>query len=221
MPRLSAGLLMYRRVNSTIQVLLAHPGGPFFRSKDDGVWSIPKGEPGGDEDLFLTFGVVVGMVLSLWPARGDADLGDSPPSLYVATEGNDAWSGRLAARNADGSDGPFASLKRARDDIRRLKANGGLPAGGVLIEIMGDGGIMLSGGERTTLTPGNMLAENNHIHRYGRWNPILKYGIHVDGVGNRVAHNLIHDAPHKAMSFSGNDHVIELNEMHSVVHNAN
>ena len=54
MPRLSAGLLMYRRVDNAIQVLLAHPGGPLFRSKDEGVWSIPKGEPGGDEDLFLT-----------------------------------------------------------------------------------------------------------------------------------------------------------------------
>jgi len=37
-----------------MQVLLAHPGGPYFRNKDDGHWSIPKGEPGPDEDLLLT-----------------------------------------------------------------------------------------------------------------------------------------------------------------------
>jgi predicted NUDIX family NTP pyrophosphohydrolase len=53
MPRLSAGLLMYR-IMGTIQVLLAHPGGPFFSNKDEGAWSIPKGEPDVDEDLLLT-----------------------------------------------------------------------------------------------------------------------------------------------------------------------
>jgi predicted NUDIX family NTP pyrophosphohydrolase len=41
----SAGLLMYRRgMNGELQVLLAHPGGPFFRNKDDGAWTLPKGE---------------------------------------------------------------------------------------------------------------------------------------------------------------------------------
>ena len=54
MPRLSAGLLMYRIRDGAIQVLLAHPGGPYFAKKDEGDWSIPKGEPGPDEDLLLT-----------------------------------------------------------------------------------------------------------------------------------------------------------------------
>lgn len=40
----SAGLLMYRRAGGELQVLLAHPGGPFWRGKDDGAWTIPKGE---------------------------------------------------------------------------------------------------------------------------------------------------------------------------------
>ena len=53
-PRLSAGLLMYRIKEGAIQVLLAHPGGPFFVKKDDGAWTIPKGEPDGDEDLLVT-----------------------------------------------------------------------------------------------------------------------------------------------------------------------
>ena len=54
MPRLSAGLLMYRIKDGPIQVLLAHPGGPYFVNKDGESWSIPQGEPGPDEDLFLT-----------------------------------------------------------------------------------------------------------------------------------------------------------------------
>jgi len=45
---------MYRIRDEAIQVLLAHPGGPYFVNKDDGHWSIPKGEPGPDEDLFHT-----------------------------------------------------------------------------------------------------------------------------------------------------------------------
>jgi predicted NUDIX family NTP pyrophosphohydrolase len=54
MPRLSAGLLMYRIKDGAIQILLAHPGGPFFVNKDEGEWSIPKGEPNADEDLLVT-----------------------------------------------------------------------------------------------------------------------------------------------------------------------
>lgn len=48
--RVSAGLLMYRTVGCDTQVLLAHPGGPFFKNKDEGAWSIPKGEIEPDED---------------------------------------------------------------------------------------------------------------------------------------------------------------------------
>ncbi|NKL03669.1 NUDIX domain-containing protein [Rhizobium leguminosarum] len=47
----SAGLLIYRRVSSDIEVLLVHPGGPFWARKDEAAWTIPKGlvEPGEDE----------------------------------------------------------------------------------------------------------------------------------------------------------------------------
>jgi predicted NUDIX family NTP pyrophosphohydrolase len=40
----SAGILMYRRVGGKLEVLLAHPGGPYWRRKDEGAWTIPKGE---------------------------------------------------------------------------------------------------------------------------------------------------------------------------------
>ena len=44
MPKLSAGLLLYRVGDGQPEVLIAHPGGPFWARKDDGAWSIPKGE---------------------------------------------------------------------------------------------------------------------------------------------------------------------------------
>jgi predicted NUDIX family NTP pyrophosphohydrolase len=51
--RVSAGLLMFRRLASSgLEVYLAHPGGPFFKNKDEGAWTIPKGEiPEGEEPL--------------------------------------------------------------------------------------------------------------------------------------------------------------------------
>jgi predicted NUDIX family NTP pyrophosphohydrolase len=46
----SAGILLYRRGEAGLEVLLVHPGGPFWAKKDLGAWSIPKGEHGEDED---------------------------------------------------------------------------------------------------------------------------------------------------------------------------
>jgi predicted NUDIX family NTP pyrophosphohydrolase len=48
----SAGILMYRRPGPSPEVLLVHPGGPFWAKKDLGAWSIPKGEYSGQEDAF-------------------------------------------------------------------------------------------------------------------------------------------------------------------------
>jgi predicted NUDIX family NTP pyrophosphohydrolase len=49
--RISAGLLMFRHRNRELEFLLVHPGGPFFARRDDGVWTIPKGEAAPGEDL--------------------------------------------------------------------------------------------------------------------------------------------------------------------------
>ena len=52
--RTSAGLVMYRSKDEGLQIFLAHPGGPFFTHKDDGHWTIPKGEIEGEEDYLRT-----------------------------------------------------------------------------------------------------------------------------------------------------------------------
>jgi len=74
--------------------------------------------------------------------------------------------------------------------------------------------VRLSGGDRVTLTPAGLYAVNNHIHHFARcyktWHP----GVQIEGVGNRVAHNRIHHAPQYAISYRGNDHLIELNNLH-------
>ena len=48
--RTSAGILLYRKTNTFIEVFLVHPGGPFWKGKDKGAWSIPKGEFTENED---------------------------------------------------------------------------------------------------------------------------------------------------------------------------
>jgi predicted NUDIX family NTP pyrophosphohydrolase len=96
MPRTSAGLLLYRRRGSGVEVLIGHMGGPFWARKDDAAWSVPKGEYGPDEqafdvalrefeeelgtpvpaDDFLPLGEVRqsgGKVLRVWAAQGDLD----------------------------------------------------------------------------------------------------------------------------------------------------
>ena len=51
--RRSCGILLFRRTGSHLEVLLAHPGGPYFARRDAGSWTIPKGQPDGEDDLWL------------------------------------------------------------------------------------------------------------------------------------------------------------------------
>lgn len=99
-----------------------------------------------------------------------------------------------------------------------VKIRRGTECGVLDCEILdtGYGGIVLDGGDRNTLTPGSNFAFNNHIHHYSRWVRTYRPAINISGVGNHASHNLIHDAPHDAILFSGNDHVIEFNEIYDV-----
>jgi len=78
------------------------------------------------------------------------------------------------------------------------------------------GAIRLMGGDRKSLTPGNNFAVNNHIHHYSKWLRTGQYGVYIDGVANRIAHNKLHDAPFEAMYLRGNEHMIEFNEIHNI-----
>ena len=93
---------------------------------------------GGSRMLAVRMGLVCLVVGTLGGLAGGADRETSPGAVfYVAPAGDDAWSGRRAEPNAARSDGPFATLPRARDEIRRLKQAGPLPAGGVTVYLAG------------------------------------------------------------------------------------
>ena len=97
MPKLSAGLLLYRIADGTVEVLIGHPGGPFWARKDDGAWSIPKGEyvegedpwsaaqrefqeelgkepPDGPRIEFAPLRQPSGKIVTAFAVRGDLDL---------------------------------------------------------------------------------------------------------------------------------------------------
>ncbi|MCM8825844.1 MAG: right-handed parallel beta-helix repeat-containing protein [Candidatus Omnitrophica bacterium] len=82
---------------------------------------------------------------------------------------------------------------------------------------MAEGGILIEGGDRKTLASGNNQIINNHIHDFSIWMRVYRPAIQIGGVGNRVANNLIHDAPHSAILWSGNENIIEFNEIYNVV----
>jgi predicted NUDIX family NTP pyrophosphohydrolase len=104
----SAGLLLYRRARLDVQVLLGHPGGPYWATRDDGAWSIPKGGimPGEDplqgairefqEETgfelagpFLPLGSIVqrsGKIVHAWAVEGDVD-----PSRIVSVTTRTEW----------------------------------------------------------------------------------------------------------------------------------
>lgn len=74
MPKRSAGLLVYRRTGDDPEILLVHPGGPFWAKKDEGAWSTPKGEiddPGEDP-------------LAVAVREFEEELGASPPDVSDA-----------------------------------------------------------------------------------------------------------------------------------------
>ena len=83
---------------------------------------------------------------------------------------------------------------------------------------IGSTGIRLVGGDRATLAPAGNFAINNHIYRYGGILQAFNGGIFLNGVGNIVSHNRIHNAPFSGIQYYGNDHLIEYNELFDLAH---
>jgi len=81
----------------------------------------------------------------------------------------------------------------------------------------GTGAVILSGGDRKTLTPAGNFIENCDIHDFNRWNKTYCAGITLYGVGNIIRNCYIHEAPHQGIAIFGNEHLIEMNELAHLV----
>ena len=95
MPKSSAGILLYREKAGSVELLLVHPGGPFWAKKDEGAWSVPKGEY-TDEDAFAAaqrefkeetgFDAPAGSLLEL----GEVKYGNKVLKVWAVQGGIDA-----------------------------------------------------------------------------------------------------------------------------------
>jgi predicted NUDIX family NTP pyrophosphohydrolase len=87
----SAGILAYRQGKRGLEVLLVHPGGPYWRNKDEGAWSIPKGEIGTSEDLEQTarreFAEELGPGASLGPLKALGEIRQRGGKRVIAFSG--------------------------------------------------------------------------------------------------------------------------------------
>jgi hypothetical protein len=108
--------------------------------------------------------------------------------------------------------------------IRRLGGDaiiveGGLHHGilGCTMHTLGCGGTRVAGGDRQALTPGRHFVENCRIFDISRLKRTYAPAVHLDGCGNRIAHNLFENIPSSALRIEGNDHLIELNVIRNVV----
>jgi predicted NUDIX family NTP pyrophosphohydrolase len=114
----SAGILAYRRGKLGLEVLLVHPGGPFWRKKDDGAWSIPKGEIDASEDpeqaARREFAEELGPTASIGPLQAMGEIrqrggkrviafcggGDFDPTMLASNTFEIEWPPRSGRRQA-------------------------------------------------------------------------------------------------------------------------
>lgn len=88
---------------------------------------------------------------------------------------------------------------------------------GCSMHTLGCGAMRVNGGDRKTLAPGGHVIENCTVSDIARIKRTYAPAVHLDGCGNRVAHNLFERIPSSAMRIEGNDHLIELNQVRHVV----
>lgn len=170
-------------------------------------------------------------VLYFWPPRvGVAEVSVAPQLLvidaahHVAVRGlvfEAARGDAITMRNAEHVEVADCTIRGVGGWA--VKITGGHDDGVLRSEIAetGEGGILLSGGDRRALEPGHHHAIGNHVHHYSRWKRTAQAAVEVIGVGHEVIGNRIHDAPHVAIAFSGNDHRIERNVIERVCEEAN
>ena len=99
-----------------------------------------------------------------------------------------------------------------------VQIDGGNQNGVLGCEIIdiGASGVIVRGGDRQTLEAGQNYVKNSHISRFSQIQKTYQPAISIDGSGNIIMNNHIHDAPHQAIWLKGNDHIIQYNEIHNV-----
>ena len=119
----------------------------------------------------------------------------------------------------DGAECLVADCTLQRFGGDAIVVEGGLHHGifNCTMRTLGCGGMRVAGGDRRSLTAGRHFVENCIVSDISRLKRTYAPAVHLDGCGNRIAHNLFEDIPSSAMRIEGNDHLIELNWIRNVV----
>jgi len=178
--------------------------GEWYLDRESGtLYFWPPADPEGAEIMVSVLPALVAMEQTAHVVFQGMTLEGMRATAVTVRDGEGVRLNALTIRNGGGN---------------AISASGGKNHGVQACDIygMGGAGISITGGDRETLEPAGHFAVNNHIHDFAQVYRVYHAGIHVQGVGNRLANNYIHDAPHMAIGFGGNDHVIELNKIHDV-----
>lgn len=177
--------------------------GEFYLERDTGMLYVYRGEDFENARLNLsltTDAIVRAEGTSYLTLRGLTVQGTRGDALIFEGDGNTVEN--CLIKNVSGWALRMTGLRNA--------------ARGNEITGTGQGGIYLDGGDRGTLTPGENTAENNSVHAWSRIYQTYQSAVSLNGVGNRCANNEMYDAPHQAVNYSGNNHLIEYNSIHDV-----
>lgn len=98
-----------------------------------------------------------------------------------------------------------------------ISDSNGVTVDNMYIHDTSDGGVNIHCGDRATLAPGNVIVTGCHFHDIAKWSRCYQPAVYMYGVGNKVIGNVIHDCPHTAILFGGNDMIITDNEIYRVV----
>ena len=117
--------------------------------------------------------------------------------------------------DGDGNTVKNCTLKNVAGNALLMTGTGNLAVDNEITRT-GRGGVILTGGDRETLTPGDNRAENNLVHDWSEIYETYQPAFTLNGVGNVCAHNEMYNSPHEAVTYSGNNHLIEYNLIHDV-----
>ena len=122
----------------------------------------------------------------------------------------------ILANNVDNLVVYHCNFKNLSGDCMRIFGTNSMVSS-CKIDSVGAGGIHMEGGVRSTLTSSGNIVENNEITNYGQDYRVYNPAVSATGVGIKVAHNKIYNAPHTANQIAGNEHIIEYNDIRNVL----
>ena len=179
----------------------------YFWPPSEGVPHPRPLSPGGERGGEVVASVLSGPMLRIKDAEG------------VTLKGLTLEAGQGSGVKVEGGKGVLLQNLFVRNfGTEGVAFEGAADSGIVGCDLIGLGGrgIHLGGGDRRTLTPGGLFATDCHVWKYSRWLRTYQPAVAIDGVGNRVTRCLLEDAPHNAVLLSGNDHLLEGNDVRRV-----